>query len=446
MTQGERQAGVRPRRLSAGLAALMVLLTVAFALVLFRLLSYAPAVAVAPVRAGVVSDVVTAEGTVQDRVTVNVSSKLTGVIERTFADQGDAVRRGQLLATLESADLAAQAASAVAGAAAARNGVAAANEADAQAQAGVAQAGQSVAVAQAGVAKARADLALSQSNETRNAQLFRLGYISASDMDAYDAAVKDQTAGVGVASATLSAARQGLAGAQAAERNAAATVAIRRSEREQAEENLGAARASFSYTRIVSPMNGVIIERSLEAGSTVVPGSPIFVMALPQDVWAAALVDETVVGRVHVGQPAAIRLRSGQVERGQVVRVTRQADPVTRELEVDVRFKSVPRHFTLNEETVVGIQVALARGLVVPSSTVIPGTGATATVLVAKAGRATPVPVRTGLAAGGQTLLLSGVSTGDLIVVHPQAIKPGQRIRPITSSTPATVAQHGSGD
>lgn len=448
--QGKEFAGSRNvaekrplrRRVPVVVLVIAAFLVLAAGLFVFRRFVYAPAVTVVPVRAGSVRDVVTSEGTVQTRVTVNVSSKVTGVVVHLFADQGDVVRQGQLLATLESSDLTSQLAAAQAALAAAGNGVTEAREAEAQTRAGVAQARQNVAVAEAGVNKAHADLRLSQSNVTRNKQLSAQGYIPASQMDSYNAALQDSQAALGVANATLGAQRQAVLGAEAAERNAAATVSERLSGVNQAIAGVGVAQASLSYTRIGAPMNGLIIERSLEAGSTVVPGSPIFVMAGPQDVWAATNVDETVVGKVRIGQPAQITLRTGETATGRVVRITRQANSVTRELEVDVRFMPVPKHFTLNEEVAVGIRAAQAQGLTVPSSALIAG-AALPSVFVVRNGRATLATVRTGLSGGGQTLILAGVAAGDLIVANPQAVTSGERVHPAIA--PGLV-QHGPSD
>ena len=40
-------------------------------------------------------------GTVQSRVPVTVSAKITGILEKLYADQGDRVKKGQFLAELE---------------------------------------------------------------------------------------------------------------------------------------------------------------------------------------------------------------------------------------------------------------------------------------------------------------------------------------------------------
>jgi HlyD family secretion protein len=435
-------AGRTPRRrIPLTVLVVAAILAGAAAFVAFRQFVYAPAVAVVPVRVGTVHDLVTSEGTVQTRVTVNVSSKITGVIVHLFADQGDLVQQGQLLATLESSDLASQLTAARAALAAADNNVEAARQAEAQAHAGAAGAQQNVAVADAQLNKARADLALSQSNVTRNAKLFAQGYVAASQMDSYTAALQDAKAALGVADATLGAVRQALLSAEAAAGNAAATVSMRISERNGAAASVGVAQAALSYTRIVAPMNGLIVQRSLEAGSTVVPGSPIFVMAGPTDVWAAANVDETVVGKVRVGQPAHIRLRTGVKAMGKVVRITHQADAVTRELEVDVKFMPVPKHFTLNEEVAVSIGAAHAHGLVIPSSALVAG-ATTPSVFIVRNGRATLATVQTGLSGGGQTLVLAGAAAGDMIVTHPQGIKSGERVHPIAATT---LEHHGPG-
>ncbi|HLY24556.1 MAG TPA: efflux RND transporter periplasmic adaptor subunit [bacterium] len=478
---------VRVSQTGAGIASAVVFVLIVALLRLF----YAPAVAVTAVRDGVVTDEVTAPGSVQTRVIVNVSSKLTGILARLYADQGDVVRRGQVLAAVESEDLAAQAAGAQAtvGAtaqnvtvaeagilhshatvAAAAQNVTMAQAGVAKARADVAAATQNVTVAEAGVAKARAALALSQATYNRDMALLREGAIAAADMDAARAARDSDEAGVHSATAAVDAVRQQLAAAQADAHSAAAAVdaareqltaaqadaqsaaAVASASRAQltgAEQNLRYATANLAYARIVAPMDGLIIARNLEAGTTIVPGVPVFLMADPQDVWVAATVDETVVGGVRVGEPARISLRDGSTAIGRVARVTHQADSVTRELEVDVRFTPLPRYFTLNEEANVAIQVAQARGLVVPVSALVPqAEPGQMTAFIARGGKAVPVTVRVGLVAGGRAQVLDGLQAGDLVVLAPQGLRAGSRLRPVISTQAGSTGQgtsNGSG-
>ncbi|HEX9596575.1 MAG TPA: efflux RND transporter periplasmic adaptor subunit, partial [Anaerolineales bacterium] len=221
-----------------------------------------PQVRVVEIHEGVVQREVHGPGTVQARIAVNVSSKVTGVIKEVRADQGDTVGQGQLLATLVDDDLAALAAGA---------------------QASLAAAEHDVAAAEALLAKARADLSLAQSNYERDLQLFRDELISRQAFDQ--------------STATLRAAESGVASAES-------TLAARRAQFQAVQEQLRQAEAQLSYTRITSPMDGFVTARKLEAGSTVVPGAPIFQMVDPTTAWVATFIDQTLVGSIQVGQPA----------------------------------------------------------------------------------------------------------------------------------------------
>jgi hypothetical protein len=79
--------GQRRRRVPAGKIVLALAVVLVAVAVLFRLFVYAPTVAVVPAHAGAVHQVVTAEGTVQTRLEVNVGSKVTGVPNRLFVDR-----------------------------------------------------------------------------------------------------------------------------------------------------------------------------------------------------------------------------------------------------------------------------------------------------------------------------------------------------------------------
>ncbi len=101
-------------------------------------------------------------GTVQCKVPVTVSPKITGILEKLYADQGDRVRKGQLLAELDSIELKARAAAA----AAARS-----------------RAQRDLARSQADLVKAQANLGLARSNYQRDLEVFKPGYISQASFD-----------------------------------------------------------------------------------------------------------------------------------------------------------------------------------------------------------------------------------------------------------------------
>ena len=81
----------------------------------YRLVWYRPPVPVIAVKPVEIHGRVHGPGTVQCKVPVTVSPKITGILEKLYADQGDRVRKGQLLAELDSIELKARAAAAAGG-------------------------------------------------------------------------------------------------------------------------------------------------------------------------------------------------------------------------------------------------------------------------------------------------------------------------------------------
>jgi RND family efflux transporter MFP subunit len=131
-------------KLAAGLAAVALLA----ALPVYRVFFKAQHVPMAVATEATVARAIHGPGTVRPRFPVAVSARITGVVSGLFADQGDRVRRGQVLAQLDDRDLAAR--GAVAG----------------------------------------TELALARANYQRDHDVFTKGYISQAAMDAATAALR----------------------------------------------------------------------------------------------------------------------------------------------------------------------------------------------------------------------------------------------------------------
>jgi RND family efflux transporter MFP subunit len=330
---------------------------------------------------------VTGPGTVEARIPVTLSARITATVAKLHADQGDAVKRGQLLAVLDDRELdAKRAAASTAQETVARN----------------------VAAAKAAVAKAEAELELARVKFKRDQELLRAAYISQSAMDASAAALRSAEANLDSAKAAL-AARESEVRGVAHEARYAETV--------------------VSHTRISAPMDGIVVERLAEVGSTVVPGTPLFRLVDPATVWVAARIDESVVGRVSVGQAAEIRLRTGETLPGRVARIARQSDAATRELEVNVAFESPPARFVIDQEATVSVAAGEERGVVVPVSALVENSGKPGVLVVAD-GRARFRPVETGAAEGGRVIVRKGLAVGDAVIAKPAGVKTGARVRP----------------
>jgi RND family efflux transporter MFP subunit len=336
---------------------------------------------------GVVAVRVTGPGTVEARIPVTLSARVTATVAKLHADQGDTVKRGQLLATLDDRELDAKRATA------------------ATAQETIAR---NVAAAKAAVAKAEAELDLARTKFNRDQDLVRSAYISQSAMDTSAAALRSAEANLDSAKAAL-AARESEVRGIAHEARYADTV--------------------LSHTRITAPMDGIVVERLAEVGVTVVAGTPLFRLVDPATVWVTVRVDESVVGRVSVGQSAQIRLRTGETLPGRVARIARQSDAATRELEVNVAFESPPERFVIDQEAAVTVHAGEEQGVVVPVSALLENGGKSGVLVVAD-GRARFRPVETGAADGGRVIARTGIAAGDVIVARPAGVRPGARVQP----------------
>ena len=324
-------------------------------------------------------------GTVQARFAVSIGSQITGKIERVLVDVGDEVEKGQVLMTLDATELDARVASARATTSAGRL---------------------QIALTQANLTKADAYLELATANLRRTRALADQQLIAAATFDQAKTTTSDATA-------TRKAAR--------------ASVDFARAQLDSLIEQQRVAEVVASYATIVSPMRGVITRRALEPGSTIASGTPALQLVDRDSLWIATMIDESLVKSIQPGQQARITLRSGAVVRGHVVRVAYEADPVTRELEVDVAFDERPPRFAIHEEADVVVLGQEIRGVTIPLAALVRGrTGDS--VFVEHAGRAVRRSVRVGVIGAERAEILDGVRPGETVIVTPKAIRDGARV------------------
>ncbi|MFH1019193.1 MAG: efflux RND transporter periplasmic adaptor subunit [Pseudomonadota bacterium] len=296
-------------------------------------------------------------GTVEAKVVVNIASKITGRIAEVTADQGDLVKRGQVLAKLDATELQAQ---------------------SLQAGATAAKAGAAVALEQANLQKAQASLLLAEKNSKRFSALAAKDLVSTQEAEQYETGFL-------------------VAGQEAARAAAALNSAGR--ERSAATAAMAASRSRLDDTLILAPEDGIIIRRELEPGTTVTAGLPIFLLANPQTVWVKANVDESQLKGMAPGQPATISLRSapGVKFPGQVARLAWESDRVTEELEVDVAFTPPLKDFHLGEQAEVLIATESRQGAMSLPKTALPTKGKLRGVWVVEKSRLRFQEVSTGI-------------------------------------------------
>ena len=199
---------------------------------------------------GEIRATVTATGQVSAVTTVLVGTQVSGTVKQLFADYNSQVKKGQLLAQIDPA----------------------------LSEAKVAQTRANLQAAVANVEKAEATLKDAERTLERNRTLFARNFIARSDLDTADTNRLSALAQLNVTKAQVEQQRAAL---------------------KQEETNL-------NYTRILSPVDGIVISRNVDIGQTVAASfqTPTL-FSIAQDLTRMQIdtnVDEADIGKVKVGQ------------------------------------------------------------------------------------------------------------------------------------------------
>jgi membrane fusion protein (multidrug efflux system) len=74
-----------------------------------------------------------------------------------------------------------------------------------------------------------------------------------------------------------------------------------------AEAQLRAAAIAYGHMRIIAPLDGVIAQRTVQAGQQVAPGTPLMAVVPLSNVWIDANFKEVQLARMRVGQPVTVK-------------------------------------------------------------------------------------------------------------------------------------------
>jgi len=209
-------------------------------------------------------------------------------IHQMLAQEGDRVRKGQLLAILHQPRMQAEAA-------AAESRVAARKATVARLERGSRP--EEVSQARANVVAARARLVDAQATFKRVKKLYKE---NASSKQAQD----DARANLDAARADLKVAEEALALAVAGPRQEDIDEAKAMLKADEAQ--LVLAQEVLKDTELYAPADGTIRNRILEPGDMVSPRTPVFTLALTNPVWVRAYAPETVLGKLVPGMVASV--------------------------------------------------------------------------------------------------------------------------------------------
>lgn len=106
------------------------------------------------------------------------------------------------------------------------------------------------------------------------------------------------------------------------------TINQARARLEQARAALALAERRLEFTKLASPLAGVVLSDNVEPGEFVAPGTAVITVADTSKVWLRAFANETDLGRIHLGQPVEVSTDSfpGKTYRGTVAFIASEAE------------------------------------------------------------------------------------------------------------------------
>jgi multidrug efflux pump subunit AcrA (membrane-fusion protein) len=328
----------RPFHLAAGLA------VPAAALLLLVSCGKAPKQAAAPEQ--VVATTVTAFGSVRPAETlagivapfenVAISTTLSEPADLVTVQEGDRVRKGQLLARLNTADLQAALAADVA---TAQSNSATTEHNVYQGQLSIAQGVDAVRSAQTAVRQAQTTLQRDTTDLGRYQQLLAKGYISDQQVAQQEATVKNDVQAVSSAQASLQSAQStvqangslgsgGLQESSVAQSRATEQVSIAQAQQQ---------RVMIDKATILSPIDGVVVNRNLNPGEY--PGTrQIFTLQQVDPIYAILRGSGAQIAKIAAGSKVAVAASDlgNKKFTGTVIGVLNQINPGSTDFQVKV--------------------------------------------------------------------------------------------------------------
>lgn len=280
---------------------------------------------------GTIESTISATGTCNAVVTVQVGSQVSGNIKELYADYNTKVTKGQVVAKIDPEVFKAKVQQATANLDSSKASVENVKAQIEKARADQMSAVAAVKNAQANVAKSKVAVIDGQAKLKARKRLVTEGAVSAEELDTaqatYDSAIAAQDA-----------AESSVQAAMASQRASEAQVKVMQSQQTQAEAQvkqleagLSQAQLDLDHCEIHAPVDGVVVARSMDVGQTIAASfqAPTL-FEIAQDLTKMQVdtnVDEADIGKVQVGQKATFTVDAYPESRfrGDVVEIRKKA-------------------------------------------------------------------------------------------------------------------------
>lgn len=302
-----------------------------------------------------VDDFYETAATVKSKISSVVSSMIMGQVTSLRVKEGDKVRIGQLLLTIDSRDTAQKAMGAQAG----------------------------VNEALKGAEEADQNRKLSNKTYQRYENLYKENVLTKQEFDQISTQKK-------VADLQYQRAMHGV---------------------NRAKAGLGEVGVYQSYSRVTAPVSGIVVQKNTDLGSMAAPGQPLLTIETPSNLELVADINESMIDKIKIGTPVYLE-SEGKNIKSKITSVIPIIDPMTRTFKVKIALSSL----NSGGYAKVKIPVAKKEAIAVPQNSVVQKGQLTGVYTVDEKNIISYRLIRTGKTFGNNVEVLSGLSSGDKII------------------------------
>ena len=353
-----------------------------------------PTVTVAPVRRAAGQVDIVLPGNIQAVTEAPVLARADGYIKKRYADIGDRVQAGQLLAELEAPEL---------------------DQQVQQARAALEQSRSELEAANANLEQGKSNEDLARVNAARWNNLVAKGAVSKQENDQYQTQFKAQTAGVQSLAKAVAAAQNNVSASQA---------------------NLARLTELQGFEKVRAPFSGVITVRNIDVGALVTNSNTLLYRIAQTNVLRTYInVPQSDADAVRVGQPAVLTVPDlpGRQFHGTITRTASALDPASRTLLVEVQAPNpdgtlLPGMYS--QVSLVGPRTHPS--LLIPGDTLVVRPDGTQVALVGDDKTVHFQAVQLGRDYGDQIEVMAGLREGQHVVVNPgDSVRDGVQVDPV---------------
>ena len=354
---------------------------------------------VAPVLLSEIQRTIRADGLLYPKQQAAIAPKVVAPIRKQYVQRGDHVRQGQLLVELENADLTGTATESRAGAELADANYETASKATVP---------QELQKAELDARAAKDALDAQQATFNNRQQLYKEGANAQKDVNEAQAALSQ-------ARATYETARKHLDDLQGFARDQELKAA--RAQRDAAKGREQSAQAQLGYTRITSPINGVVTDLPLYPGETGPSGAPIVTVMDVTQVIARAHITPAEAAELKVGNDANLIGPGGAPISGKVTVISPALDASNSTVEVWVQADNAGGKLRPGSSIRVEmIARTVANALVIPQKAVLTSpSGGTFAMVIDKDNKPHLRKIAVGIRDSGKAQITDGLESGQRV-------------------------------